>query len=466
MTARRLPEGGEVDRSRPLSFTFDGRPVQGFHGDTLASALLASGERVLGRSFKYRRPRGIWGAGTEEPNVYADATDGPRFHPNLRVTLEPARDGLALRSANSSPSARADRLGFLDLFARFLPSAFYYKTFFWPNWQLYEPAIRRMAGLGRITPSATPVPDGDQRNHHCDTVVVGAGPVGIAAALGLSRSGESVVLVDDGSRIGGSLLFRTAQIDGMPGANWLAAAEADLRQLGVTVLTRTTAFGIYDHGLIALNQRRDDSPDRLWRVRPRRIVLAEGAVERPLPFAANDLPGVMSAEAALSYLRRQAVLPGLRIVVATNNSSTDEVAAAMTATGAEVTVVDARQGRRVARALGLTPPDLANQVWVAQGWRDRFGLPYDAHEIGYGHSAAQVGAFSVGEASLLLGYHADVHRLTLDVLDALADGDLERIVDERWDPPVTAAVRLVSVVNDTTQHLGQAAYAAGVVRRR
>jgi sarcosine oxidase subunit alpha len=352
MTARRLPEGGEVDRSRPLSFTFDGRPVQGFHGDTLASALLASGERVLGRSFKYRRPRGIWGAGTEEPNVYADATDGPRFHPNLRVTLEPARDGLALRSANSSPSARADRLGFLDLFARFLPSAFYYKTFFWPNWQLYEPAIRRMAGLGRITPSATPVPDGDQRNHHCDTVVVGAGPVGIAAALGLSRSGESVVLVDDGSRIGGSLLFRSARIDGMPGANWLAAAEADLRQLGVTVLTRTTAFGIYDHGLIALNQRRDDGPDRLWRVRPRRIVLAAGAVERPLPFAANDLPGVMSAEAALGYLRRQAVLPGLRIVVATNNSSTDEVAAAMTAAGAEVTVVDAREGRQIARALG------------------------------------------------------------------------------------------------------------------
>ena len=120
----------------------------------------------------------------------------------------------------------------------------------------------------------------------------------------------------------------------------------------------------------------------------------------------------------------------------------------------------------VARALGLTPPDLADQVWVVQGWRDRFGLPYDAHEIGYGHSSAQVGAFSVGEASLLLGYHADVHRLTLHALDALADGDLERIVDERWDPPVTAAVRLVSVVNDTTQHLGQAAYAAGVVRRR
>jgi len=352
MTARRLPQGGEIDRSRPLSFTFDGRPVQGFHGDTLASALLASGERILGRSFKYRRPRGLWGAGTEEPNVYADVTDGSRFRPNLRVTLEPARDGLALRSANTSPSARADRTGFLDLFARFLPSAFYYKTFFRPNWHFYEPAIRRMAGLGRINTAAHPAPDGDQLNHHCDAVVVGAGPVGIVAALALARAGESVVLADDGSRIGGSLLFRAARIDGQAGADWLAGAEAELARLGVTVLPRTTAFGVYDHGVIALNQRRDDGPDRLWRVRPRRIVLAAGAIERPLPFDANDLPGVMSAQAALSYLRRQAVLPGQRIVIATNNSSTDEVAAAMAAAGAGVTVIDARKGQQVARALG------------------------------------------------------------------------------------------------------------------
>lgn len=364
MTARRLPKGGEIDRSRPLTFTFDGRTVAGFQGDTLASALLAAGDPVLGRSFKYRRPRGLFGVGVEEPNIYADVTEGDAFRPNQRVTTEPARDGLHLRSVNTNPSARKDRTGVFDLFARFIPSAFYYKTFMWPNWHLFEPRVRKMAGLGRVNLDQTG-PTGDQINHFCDAVVVGAGPVGIAAALALSRGGASVLLVDDGSRIGGSLLYREARIDGMDGAGWLRRAEVELAVRGVRVLTRTTAFGIYDHGLIALNQRGEaGAPDTLWRVRPRRIVLAAGAIERPLPFSHNDLPGVLSAHAGLAYLRRFAVLPGERIVVATNNTTGAEVAQAMAAAGATVTLVDrrpraagpegldCRAGRSIRRALG------------------------------------------------------------------------------------------------------------------
>ncbi len=366
MTARRLPQGGEIDRQRPLTFTFDGRKIAGFRGDTLASALLAAGETVLGRSFKYRRPRGLFGAGVEEPNIYADVVAGDALRPNLRVTTEPARDGLVLRASNTAPSALSDRTGMVDLFARFIPSAFYYKTFMWPNWHLFEPKIREMAGLGRVASDQTG-PVGDQINHFCDVVVVGAGPVGIAAARMLAQNGQSVLLVDDGSRIGGSLLHRQATMDGLDGAAWLAQAEADLATLGVRVLTRTTAFGIYDHGLIALNQRAEaGGPETLWRVRPKRIVLAAGAIDRPLPFAQNDLPGILSAQAALVYLRRYAVLPGARIVIATNNSTGAEVAQAMAAAGAAVTLVDRRPqasapdgvtchaGRSVRRALGRT----------------------------------------------------------------------------------------------------------------
>ncbi|THF47984.1 2Fe-2S iron-sulfur cluster-binding protein [Allorhizobium terrae] len=339
MNAKRLPHGGEIDRTRPISFTFDGKTVSGFEGDSLASALLASGITILGRSFKYRRPRGLFGFGVEEPNVYVDIEHQGSFLLNQRATTTLARNGMAARAVNASPTAAADRMGFIDRFARFIPSAFYYKTFMWPNWHLFEPRIREMAGLGRVNPDHQG-PVSVQVNHVCDTVIVGAGPAGLAAALMLAEAGEKVLVADDGVRPGGSLLHRDAKIDGMAGLDWLSRTLALLADLGVRVLPLTTAFGLYDHGLIALNQRhRDGRADTLWRLRPKRIVLAAGAIERPMPFAMNDLPGILSAQAGLAYLRRHAILPGERIVVASNNSTGVEVARAMAEAGANVTLV-------------------------------------------------------------------------------------------------------------------------------
>ncbi|MGX8012284.1 sarcosine oxidase subunit alpha family protein [Mesorhizobium sp. ORM8.1] len=344
MSASRLATGGsDIDRACTLSFTFDGRRVEGFAGDTIASALLASGQVVVGRSFKYHRPRGIWGAGVEEPNALVDVESADGRVPNARATTVPAADGLVVKSVNASPTAVADRNAVLDRFARFLPAAFYYKTFMWPDWHLFEPRIRAMAGLGVVDRGWKPRRVSDQINHHCDVLVVGAGPAGLAAAASAAAAGHSVVLVDERTHPGGSLRHRAGEVDGVEGAGWVEAVVAKLKSGGQLVLGDTTAFGLYDHNLVALNQRHGDGrPDTLWRVRPRRIVLATGAIERPVPFANNDLPGILSADAALSYLRRHGVLVGRQIVIATNNDSAYEPAAALAAAGASVTVVDCR----------------------------------------------------------------------------------------------------------------------------
>ena len=345
MVASRLSTGGNaIDRSRPVSFSFDGRTVQGFEGDTIASALLAADVAVVGRSFKYHRPRGIWGAGIDEPNALVDVSGSVRATPNTRATTEPVREGLAARSVNAVPNAATDRNAFIDRFSRFIPAAFYYKTFMWPDWHLFEPRIRAMSGLGTVDPDWTSPGPAGQINRHCDVLVVGAGPAGLAAASLAAKAGKQVMLVDDQPTPGGSLQHREGEIDGRPAAEWVAATVADLKAGGHVVLASTTAFGVYDHNLVGLNQRHfDDRPDTLWRVRPRQIVLATGAIERPLPFANNDLPGIMSADAALSYLRRHAVLVGRRVVVATNNDSAHEVACALVASGAGVTLVDIRK---------------------------------------------------------------------------------------------------------------------------
>ena len=339
MTARRIAPSS----TRALAFTFDGKPLTGVEGDTIASALLANGVRIVGRSFKYHRPRGIFGAWTEEPNAILDVMLNGAHTPNVRATTEPLTDGMDLRSVNSGAGAEKDRNALIDRFGQFLPAGFYYKTFLWPDWHMFEPRIRAMAGLGRLDPSTEPPADCPLISAHCDLLVVGAGPAGLAAARSGAERGKRVLLVDDQERAGGSLLHREAGVDGRPGKEWAQGIASELTAAGHTVLARTTAFGIYDHNLVTLWQRRPGTPDALWHVRPKRIVLATGAIERPLVFADNDRPGVMSAEAALIYLKRHGVLVGRRIVLATNNDKAHAVAAALREAGASVIVADTRQ---------------------------------------------------------------------------------------------------------------------------
>jgi sarcosine oxidase subunit alpha len=372
--AWRLPAGGRLDRTRPLRFTFDGRPYRGFAGDTLASALLANGVHLAGRSFKYHRPRGILTAGAEEPNalVGIDRGDG-RQDPNLRATQVELFDGLAATSQNRWPSLAFDLGAAGDRLWPLLPAGFYYKTFMWPArwWSgVYEPRIRRAAGLG-VAPDR---PDPDRylhRHAHCDVLVVGAGPAGLMAAAAAAGSGARVILADDQPEPGGSLLAdATATIDGLPATGWAAAAAAELSRMAeVTILGRASVFGYYDHNYLGVLERLTDhlptAPDtlprqRLWRVRARQVVLATGAIERPLVFADNDRPGVMLAHAARTYLNRWAVRPGARVLLFANNDAAYAAVLDLAAAGVAVeAIVDPRPAPmgelpQRARAAGLS----------------------------------------------------------------------------------------------------------------
>ena len=331
----RTPSGGRIDRSRALHFRFDGRDYTGFAGDTLASALLAHGVHLLGRSFKYHRPRGIVGAGAEEPNALVTVRrDSARLTPNLRATQVELYEGLEAESQNRWPSLGLDFGAINGLLSPFIPAGFYYKTFMWPRsaWRrLYEPKIRAAAGLGRAPEQ--PDPDSySNRFAHCDVLVVGAGPAGLAAATAAAASGARVILCDEQPQLGGSLLSEPAvdseaAIEGEPAAAWLARTLQRLASHPrVTVLTRTTAFGYFPHNLLGLNQRLSDhlekpAPhqprERQWQVRAKEVVLATGAIERPLVFPGNDRPGILLAAAARTYLNRYGVRAGSRVVVVT-----------------------------------------------------------------------------------------------------------------------------------------------------
>jgi sarcosine oxidase subunit alpha len=352
--------GRDIDRSRRLTFSFDGREMSGFAGDTIASALLANGVRLVGRSFKYHRPRGIFTAGAEEPNAIVDLRHARRHDPNARATIEPLLDAMTIRSTHAHGSAQRDTFSFMDRFARFLPAGFYYKTFMWPRFRLYESMIRALAGIGRVD-SNSRAPQAQQRFLNVDLCVIGGGPAGVSAAFTAAKSGRQVLLVDEHAHLGGSLRWRNAVIAGLPGVDWLAAQEAGMRAAGVRIMTNTTAVGLYDHGAVVLVEKglpaaASANGERLWQVRARSIVLASGAIERPLLFGNNDRPGVMLADAALQYLRCHAVRCGQRVVVATNNDSAYELAHAFNTAGAHCIVVDTRalaDRAETARAAGI-----------------------------------------------------------------------------------------------------------------
>ena len=415
MSGWRHPSMGHmIDRTSPISFSFDGTPLQGFQGDSVASALLAAGPRVLGRSFKYHRPRGLWGMAGEEPNAIFDVQEQGLGCPNQRATTLPLRAGMALRSVNTRPSAQGDWLGVMDWAQRFLPAGFYYKTFMALGWMRWEPMIRRMAGLGRLDPAHMPAATTPALNALCDLLVIGAGPAGLAAAKAAADQGRVVWLLDEATALGGSLRWRGGEINGAPWAEFANATETAVLQAGGRVLTDTTLWGAFDHGSYAAWQRRANAPDRHWRLRAQQVILAAGAIERPMWFANNDLPGILSAEAALHYLVLYGAVAGRRILLATGNDASYPVAAALAQAGAQVILADTRQ---------QTPP-------APQGVRHMPGAT-----LSRAHGSRAVGAATVDghyiDADTILvsgGYTPSVH------LHCQAGGKLD------WAPACDALV--------------------------
>ena len=350
----RTESGGAIDRGAPLHFTFDGKEYTGFIGDTLASALMANGVRLMGRSFKYHRPRGLFGAGFEEPNALVQLRNGDRTEPNMQATRIELFDGLIAEGQNRWPSLDFDVGALTGKLGKLFPAGFYYKTFMWPAsmWMTYERVIRSIAGMGKSPTERDP----DRYAHryaHCDVLVAGGGPAGIAAATAAAATGARVVLIDDGAVLGGALTGARHRVGEQSGDDWAAAQEHKLRAMpNVTVLTRTQAAGYYDHNMIIACERVSDhlaapAPfmprQRIWHFRAAEVVLATGAMERPLVFAGNDKPNVMLASAAQTLANRFGVKAGERCVVFTNNGSAYVAARDLAAADIEIAaIVDAR----------------------------------------------------------------------------------------------------------------------------
>jgi len=347
MSANRLASrfGTRIDRAHTVGFQFNGRRYQGFRGDSLASALLANDVRLVGRSFKLHRPRGIFSCGIEEPSGLVDVGEGARRTPNLRATLVELHEGLVAASVNCWPSVGFDIGAAADWFRALLPAGFYYKTFMWPDWHLFEPWIRRAAGLGRASGLADP-DRYEEISAVADVVVVGAGIAGLNCAVAAAQAGASTLLLASSATLGGALEWRAD-----PEVLTLAA---EARRLGVRILTRTLAFGVFDHNLLcaveSLSPIYAGTPDResvlrerLWKIRARHIVAASGAFERPLVFPGNDRPGVMLAGAADKYAHAYGVACGQRVVIAANCDSAYAVARSLRAAGVEIAALVERR---------------------------------------------------------------------------------------------------------------------------
>jgi sarcosine oxidase subunit alpha len=377
----RLATGGAIDRTRVLRFRFDGREFAGHPGDTLASALIANGVSVVGRGFKFHRPRGVFGAFAEEPNAIVQIGEGARATPNLKATQVLLQDGMVARAVNAWPNARFDLAAALGRLAPLMPAGFYYKTFMSPGWSTWEPMIRRMAGLGH----APDAPDPDRYAHrhaHCDVLVIGGGPAGIAAAFAASGGGARVMLLEARPRFGDSLRRDAETVDAMQAAAWIDSRCTALRATrDVTLLTRTTALGYYDDDhVVAVEAGGTDEIARetLWKIRAKRIVLATGAIEQPMLFEGNDRPGVMLASAVREYLALYGVACGRNVAIATTNDDGYRTALALHGAGIAVAaIIDSRREPsgalpKAARAAKL-PIHAGSVVTRAYGTRGLWG---------------------------------------------------------------------------------------------
>ena len=370
--SHRLNSGGRlIDRNRPVAFSFNGRQMTGFAGDTLAAALLGAGQTLLGRSFKYHRPRGVVASGAEEPNALLGLGQGNRFEPNQRATTTELFEGLAATSQNHWPRLEFDLLALNNLVPQFLTAGFYYKTFLWPRafWKhVYEPVIRRSAGLGEAPGPRTRDPDSyEQIYAFADVLVIGGGIAGLQAALAAAESGARVALWEQSAHWGGRAPVDGVEIDGKPAEDWITATLDRLNAMeNVQLRLRTMGAGVHDHGyVLGYECVSDHAPGgdaprhRLWRMRAGRIITATGAIERPLSFAGNDVPGVMLASAMRDYLVNFAVAPGQEVVIVTNNDDAYRTALALRRAGIGVpAVVDARADPsgplpQAARAAGI-----------------------------------------------------------------------------------------------------------------
>lgn len=434
MTQSNRLNGGLINRDRPINFTFDNIPYQGFEGDTLASALLANNVRLMGRSFKYHRPRGPLTAGSEEPNAIVELRDGARKEPNTRATTAELFEGLFAKSQNRWPSLAFDMMAINDRLSSFLAAGFYYKTFMWPAafWEkLYEPIIRRAAGLG----SAALEPDPDTYDKgflHCDLLITGAGPTGLMAALTAGRAGAQVILADEDSLVGGRLNCETITVNDQAGSDWVRAVQAELADMpNVRIMTRTTVIGAFDHGIFGALERVSDhlpvpangKPRQiLWRIYSKRSLLAAGAIERPIAFEQNDRPGIMLASALRAYANRWAATPAQQVAIFTNNDDGYRSAADLQAKGVSVAaVIDTRpdaqtsaewevlagativntSGRRgltgiqVKLADGSVRHITCGAVGVSGGWNPNVHLA--SHQRGRPEWHAEIAAFGPGQ---------------------------------------------------------------------